>query len=210
MIPHIEVREKAVAEGVPETTIIKDYTLSWLLKEISDLNNSFVLKGGTGIRKVYVDDYRFSLNLDFTLTETVEVEEALKKAAQMAKRDSGIDFNNEVEIKTVRSGFEAKIPFRLFYPTLMKIKVDITTPENEAIILAVERRRLIHPYSDECIAWVQAYKIKEILAEKVRSLFERTRPRDLYDTWYISNIIKTSDIIPIIKKKFDFKQIKIN
>lgn len=210
MIPHIEIREKAVAEGVPETTIIKDYALSWLLKAINDLSDSFILKGGTGIRKAYIDGYRFSLDLDFTLTRTTEFDKVLQESSQLVKRESGIDFEDEVETKAVKSGFEAKIPFRLYYPSQMKIKVEITTPEKEIIILPVRRRRLIHPYSDECRTRVRTYSIEEILAEKLRSIFERTRPRDLYDTWFLSSTIKVRDITPIIKRKFKFKNVKFS
>lgn len=34
MMPLIEIKEKAVAEGIPETTIMKDYTLSWMLRRL--------------------------------------------------------------------------------------------------------------------------------------------------------------------------------
>lgn len=46
MIPLIEIKEKAVAEGVPETTVIKDYALSWMLKSVNEISDSFALKGG--------------------------------------------------------------------------------------------------------------------------------------------------------------------
>lgn len=210
MIPQVEIREKAVAEGVPETTIIKDYALSWLLKSINDLSNSFILKGGTGIRKAFIEGYRFSLDLDFTLTRSIEFEMVLRESSQLAKRESGIDFSDDVEIKDVKSGFEAKIPFRLYYPIQMKIKIDITTPENEIIVLPIKSRRLIHPYSDECRKRILTYSIEEIFAEKLRSLFERTRPRDLYDAWYLSNILNVIDIIPVIKRKFEFKHIELS
>ncbi len=92
----------------------------------------------------------------------------------------------------------------------MKIKIDITTPENEIIVLPIKSRRLIHPYSDECRKRILTYSIEEIFAEKLRSLFERTRPRDLYDAWYLSNILNVIDIIPVIKRKFEFKHIELS
>ncbi|NJE13855.1 nucleotidyl transferase AbiEii/AbiGii toxin family protein [Thermococcus sp. LS2] len=31
----------------------------------------------------------------------------------------------------------------------------------------------------------KSYSLEEIFAEKLRSLFQRTRPRGLYDVWYL-------------------------
>ena len=49
---------------------------------------------------------------------------------------------------------------------------------------------------------------KEIFAEKVRSLFERTRPKDLYDVWYLSKVIEIERAAPIIRKKLKHRGIE--
>ena len=134
MIPLIEIKEKAVAEGVPETTVIKDYALSWMLKALNDVSDAFALKGGTGIRKAYIEGYRFSVDLDFTLTESVDVREVLLEAVRLARRESGIEFGKALGLKSVRTGYEARVMFRLYYHFPMKIKIDVTTPENEVIV----------------------------------------------------------------------------
>ena len=84
----------------------------------------------------------------------------------------------------------------------MRIKLDITREENEIIILPLEKMKIIHPYS-ECNAEVLTYSLKEIFVEKIRSLFQRTKPRDLYDVWYLSRL--GLGISGIIDKKFRFK-----
>ena len=63
-------REEKLTAGVVE----KDYTLTWLLRGFYLLNNGlddrFVLKGGTAIRKVYFPQtWRFSEDLDFTVAK---------------------------------------------------------------------------------------------------------------------------------------------
>ncbi|RLE94589.1 MAG: CRISPR-associated protein Csx11 [Thermoprotei archaeon] len=209
MIPLIEIKEKAVAEGVPETTVIKDYALSWMLKALNDVSDAFALKGGTGIRKAYIEGYRFSVDLDFTLTESVDVREVLLEAVRLARRESGIEFGKALGLKSVRTGYEARVMFRLYYHFPMKIKIDVTTPENEVIVLPLERRQLIHPYSDKCDALLLVYSLQEIFAEKVRSLFERTRPRDLYDVWYLSKIVELEESVPVIRRKFEHRGLEL-
>lgn len=212
MIPLIEIKEKAVAEGVPETTIIKDYALSWMLRAVNEVSGIFALKGGTGIRKAYLMGYRFSVDIDFTLTEYLDIqdiEDVLLNVTSLARRESGIDFSEDVNVRSVRTGYEVRIMFKLYYRFPMKLKVDITTLENEVIVQPLGRRSLIHPYSDRCEALLLVYSLEEILGEKIRSLFERTRPRDLYDVWYLSKIVNFEEVVPIVKKKFEYRGVEL-
>ncbi|RYG24439.1 MAG: nucleotidyl transferase AbiEii/AbiGii toxin family protein, partial [Chitinophagaceae bacterium] len=70
MIKPGEIQKKASAAGVRDQQIEKDYVLSWILAGIAahaQLSTSIVFKGGTVLKKVYFDDYRYSEDLDFTL-----------------------------------------------------------------------------------------------------------------------------------------------
>lgn len=69
MIPAREIKEHAREYGVPPSTIERDYAQNWLLAFLSPL--PMALKRGTGIRKVYIENYRFSDDLDFTLLEAI-------------------------------------------------------------------------------------------------------------------------------------------
>ena len=70
-----------------------------------------------------------------------------------------------------------------------KIKVDITKKENEKIFNPVQEKDILHKYSDIISKKIYVYTLQEIFSEKARSLFERSRPRDLYDVWYINKKI---------------------
>ncbi|MDP3181149.1 MAG: nucleotidyl transferase AbiEii/AbiGii toxin family protein, partial [Bacteroidota bacterium] len=64
------MQQKARAVGVRDQQIEKDYILSWILKGIAQheqLSKVIVFKGGTVLKKIYFEDYRFSEDLDFTL-----------------------------------------------------------------------------------------------------------------------------------------------
>ena len=110
MISQNEIKEKAREYGVPVSTIERDYAQNWLLKSLSSL--PLVLKGGTGIRKVYIGDYRFSDDLDFTLLEDIERDELknrIKNAVAMAREESGINFSNDIETQENENGFEVSV-----------------------------------------------------------------------------------------------------
>ena len=72
MIKPGEIQNKAREVGVRDQQIEKDYILSWLLQGIAQheqLSTATVFKGGTLLKKVYFEDYRFSEDLDFTLLD---------------------------------------------------------------------------------------------------------------------------------------------
>jgi len=70
MIKPGEIQQKARLGGVRDQQFEKDYILSWILFGIAkheQLSKAIVFKGGTVLKKVYFEDYRFSEDLDFTL-----------------------------------------------------------------------------------------------------------------------------------------------
>src|SRR4051812_44821466 len=72
MIKASEIQIIAREAGVRDSQIEKDYILSWLLQGVANhkaLSTTIVFKGGTVLKKVYFEDYRFSEDLDFTLLE---------------------------------------------------------------------------------------------------------------------------------------------
>jgi predicted nucleotidyltransferase component of viral defense system len=71
MIPEAELRRSAARAGVDVMTHELDYALGWFLAAFftqTDARHHLVFKGGTCLRKCYFADYRFSEDLDFTLT----------------------------------------------------------------------------------------------------------------------------------------------
>ena len=95
MITTEEIRETARAHDVWPSTVERDYAQSWFLKALFNQDLDIVLKGGTGIRKVHIPDYRFSDDLDFGLLRHIEKESLLRiiaDAAEEAGEESGIAF----------------------------------------------------------------------------------------------------------------------
>ncbi len=212
MIYAREIKEKARENGVPESTIERDYVQNWLLKYLSSFD--LVLKGGTGIRKVYIKNYRFSDDLDFTLLEEIErkeLEDKMKEIIFDVKEESGINFFEDLNIEENENGFEVICYFYFLRKSgdPMGIKLDFTNKSREIILLEPKHRKIIHPYSDNLKFKIRTYPLKEIMAEKIRALFERTRPRDLYDIWYLKKKINIQSIKDLIYKKCEFKKVNI-
>lgn len=70
-------------------------------------------------------------------------------------------------------------------PTLPKLKIDVTA--DELVVNPPVRREVSHPYSDapQPAGAIACYSIVDLLAEKLRALAQRCRPRDLYDVVFL-------------------------
>ena len=209
MIPEIEFKENARLFNVPISTIERDYAQNWLLAHLPKM----AFKGGTGIRKAYIDNYRFSDDLDFTLLEKSNFKDLtnkIKKAIPETKNASGIPFLDNIKSEEVKNGYVINIYFRILRATgdPLKIKMDITKKENEIIINPIQKKNIIHIYSDKINEQINVYTLEEMFAEKVRSLFERTRPRDLYDVWYLNK--KMTFDKTLFQKKCKHKNVEPN
>lgn len=72
MIKPGEIDKIAIEKGVRAKQIEKDYVISWVLWGIAQnefFNNNLVFKGGTCLKKMYFEDYRYSEDMDFTLRD---------------------------------------------------------------------------------------------------------------------------------------------
>lgn len=200
MIRIQDIRDRAAEWQLRVDIVEKDYVLGWLLAATGShpvAGQTWVFKGGTCLKKCYVETYRFSEDLDFSLlpespyTER-DLRQILQEVAQKAGEMSGIDFpQNRIEVrprqdKQGNPTFEARIAYRgpLAIPSYPRVLFDIT--RNEPVLDTPSSRPVFHPYPDFLPdgTSVHTYSLNELLAEKTRALYERTRPRDLYDVVY--------------------------
>src|SRR5512137_1871899 len=113
MISRTDLNERVGEWGIREDVIEKDYVIGWLLWGIGshpDLATSWVFKGGTCLKKCYLETYRFSEDLDFTVmpggpVREEEVKPLLQRVLARIHEASGIQFaDREPMLKTHESG----------------------------------------------------------------------------------------------------------
>jgi len=230
LIDKSEIMDFSHEFGLTANVIEKDYVLGWVLAGISQhpqLGKSWIFKGGTCLKKCYFETYRFSEDLDFTLSGTSQLDEAflvkcLREISEWVYDSTGIEIpqalirfdvydNNRGGISAQgRIGYRGPMQKRGDLP---RIKLDLTT--DEILVLEPSLRNVHHPYSDipdEGIQ-VRSYCFEEVFAEKIRALAERERPRDLYDVvhLYHHDGLKPdqSVILHTLEKKCEFKGIPV-
>lgn len=228
MVNRDELLAIADATGLAAPVVEKDYVLGWILRGIyqhAALQDDWIFKGGTCLKKCYFETYRFSEDLDFTLRNEGHLDEAFlqetfREIAQLIYDESGL------ELRADRTRFElyqnprdkTSCQGRLYYRSQFQtgnnfpaVKLDLTA--DEILVDEAVQRQVSHPYSDEPEGGFAAlcYSYEELFAEKLRALGERTRARDLYD---VVHLHRNSDYEPapsrvrqILARKCAFKEI---
>jgi predicted nucleotidyltransferase component of viral defense system len=196
VIPVAEIRALEAEWQLREDVIEKDYVLGWVLAGIAaePALRTWVFKGGTALRKCYYETYRFSEDLDFTIVEggpeaPEDLVPVFQRIVTWLYDRCGIELIVDEtsfrrrENRRQRATTEGKVAYRgpRMPRNLPKLKLDLTT--DEVVPSPTVDRQVFHPYSDtpDPPAIVRCYSIADLLAEKIRALVERCRPRDLYD-----------------------------
>lgn len=229
MIEKDEVIKFSKKYNLDVNMIEKDYVLSWILYGIAysrALNQQWIFKGGTCLKKCYFGEYGFSEDLDFTITDKNHINshfltDEFKKISKWIYKESGIEIPEEglsfEEYLNPRGGtsVEGKLSYkgpnkrRGNHP---RIKLDLTS--DELLVNQPEAGSIYHPYSDVKETAIQIYSIEEIFAEKLRALAERLRPRDLYDVIHLFNDKRWSPdqkrVRSTLEKKCQYKKIPVS
>lgn len=196
MIKPGEIQKKARVVGVRDQQIEKDYILSWILQGIAQhehLSSAIVFKGGTVLKKVYFEDYRFSEDLDFTLKDnSISNEQIFEWFLEVFEfiRDEA---NIPLEIIDNNEHDDGGINFYISYVGPLgglgankKVKVDIAKTEQLEFEPVLQNVFLC--YSDQEEHQLFCYSLEEALVEKMRSVMQRMQARDFYDIWYLLEV----------------------
>lgn len=211
MISSLQFKEFASRYNVPISTVERDYVQNCILKYLD--KKYLVLKGGTGIKKLYFKDYRSSEDLDFTLTEYINpkrIIELFSEIIQIIYQEYGISFQDDIKLRETKTGFRFTLYFQINNSLIISLKFDFTKANYEEILLPIKRLSILNPYSEKIVGIVQSYTLEEIFAEKIRSVFQRTRPRDLYDLVKIKSYCNEDKIKKILPMKMSNSNIEFN
>ena len=196
MIKPGEIQKKARVVSVRDQQIEKDYILSWILQGMAmhiELSKAIAFKGGTVLKKVYFEDYRFSEDLDFTLLDNnisnQQIFDFFNEVFEYVREEANIP----LEIIDNNEHQDGGINFYISYigplggmGTNKSVKVDIS--KSEKLQFESINKPVFLTYTDQEEHKLLCYTLEEILVEKLRSVMQRMQARDFYDIWYLLEI----------------------
>lgn len=185
MIPEAFITEWSLRAPWPSMyQIEQDLILSRLTLELAQhpvLASELAFRGGTCLHHIYLDQpLRYSEDLDFVRTTNTPIGPILD-----AIRSVGA----QIGLKTGRWKIGHKTSKLLFHAEstdrsgTMRIKVEMNTRETDPW-----QPYAAMPYMVDSSWWhgsgkIRTFVLEEILATKMRALFQRKKGRDLFDLW---------------------------
>ena len=187
MITSDFILEKARQSKIDRFSVLREYLQLLFLRyfyEEKNLDFKAFFKGGTSIRFLY-NSFRFSEDLDFTIIGKAEkIGSWLWTFLPRLEKEAGLT----VTIKDEKNFEEAGWGYRLvFQGELAKqplgIRLDFSMREKplEPEVSFVS----VFDYPVSPLPLVNHLSREEILAEKVRAIVVRGKPRDLFDLWFL-------------------------
>ncbi len=174
----------------------KDYFLALVMQIISNSSTgrALIFKGGTALHHCYLDQYRFSEDLDFSSNQILlPIEDVRKIFNNFDYLSIKKDYLSNATIKIEKLQYSGP----LVQSNSLKVEIDFL----QNVLLPPQ----ILTYQN---VWGLDFKvavmdIKEICAEKIRAMSDRARYRDFYDIYLLMEkySLDLDEIVSYIKKK---------
>lgn len=211
MIPEvfIESWRKTVPWQMNEQ-IEQDLIISRALVDLYNdphIKDALVFRGGTALNKLFINPpARYSEDIDFVQKNVAPIGQTIDAIREVLNPWLGDPKRNI----TQRS---AKLTYK--YESVNKIsaklKIEINTTEHFQVLPLKTV-----PFSMDS-AWFKGaadiitYEMDELMATKLRALYQRRKGRDLFDIWYVADrkLINLNQVFDIFSKYCNYNNVKI-
>ena len=211
MLDFDEIKDIARLKRLSLINTEKDYLQDLILFSLySRLNKEIIFKGGTCLYKIYKLN-RFSEDLDFTLTKNID----FKKLIPKLMKDISL-LNINVKLKEFKK-YKNEINIRFLFNSMLykgtkesQCFIPLNISLKEKILSEPKKEILTSLYKEIPTFEVYAMNEKEILAEKIRAILTREKPRDIYDLWFLIAKRETPLDMNLINKKLKLYNISFS
>jgi predicted nucleotidyltransferase component of viral defense system len=191
----------------------KDYLLTLLLYEIYTMfNNEMIFKGGTALKYFY-NLNRFSEDLDFSYTgrNTVEGRRLITDRFNIVLDRLNLQYrvthreHRGQKQKGLVTGinFEIRVegPLSKRLGQMQNIRLDISLRND--VLRKPDLRYFLPAYQDITTIAIPVMNMQEIAAEKVASILEREKMRDIYDLYFLLVLRGVKPVESLFMDKMD-------
>lgn len=159
----------------------QDLLLSRALCEIAKddyLGQELVFRGGTALHKLHLNrPYRYSEDLDYVRSSATGI-------APMTQALSRLGAELGYTVST-RIGQHPKVYWRTTAASgvPLRIKIEVNTHERSPVLPVITRSHRVDSQWWGGEAEVRTFQPIELIATKIRALYQRSKGRDLFDLW---------------------------
>lgn len=142
------------------------------------LGQELVFRGGTALHKLHLDvPLRYSEDLDYVRTSGAGIGQLTQALTSLGEQ---LGFTVRTRISQYpkvywRSAAETGVPLR--------IKIEVNTHERSPVLAHLRRTHSVTSQWWTGGAEVLTFQPEELVATKIRALYQRSKGRDLFDLW---------------------------
>lgn len=171
------------------------------------IRDSLIFRGGTALNKIYLKpSARYSEDLDFVQTRGEPIGEtidAIRIALNWLSKPNYIPTERSVKLVYKYASVNG-LP--------MKLKIEINTTEHFQVL---DINNTAFGFTSEWFSGesiVAVNQLEELMATKIRALYQRRKGRDLFDLWMVfsKDLANIDETLKIFKKYCDYGQLKIS
>lgn len=162
------------------------------------IKESLVFRGGTALNKLFLKPAaRYSEDIDFVQRNPEPIGSTIDVIRELLNPWLG-----EPKRKITERGAKLVYQYQTIGGLPAKLKIEINTTEHFHVL------PLRHePYNIES-EWfhgnceIVTYELAELIATKLRALYQRRKGRDLFDLWHVfqSGLLEVNQVIPIFQR----------
>jgi predicted nucleotidyltransferase component of viral defense system len=162
------------------------------------VKNNLVFRGGTALNKLYLKPpARYSEDLDFVQTRAEPIGPTID-----AIRTALSPWLGEPKRKQTERSVKLVYRYTSVDNTPAKLKIEINTTEHFSVL---DLQCMNHTVTSEWFrgsGTIITYHLEELMATKLRALYQRRKGRDLFDLWFVCghDLVNVDQVVILFHK----------
>ena len=162
------------------------------------IKKNLVFRGGTALNQLFIKPpARYSEDIDFVQRQSEPIGPTIDRIREVLKSWLG-----EPKRKLTERSAKLIYRYQAIDGTPAKLKIEINTTEHFQVLPLRFESFFIKSQWFSGTTEIVTYELEELMATKLRALYQRRKGRDLFDLWYVvsHNLIDIQKVIEIFKK----------
>jgi predicted nucleotidyltransferase component of viral defense system len=162
------------------------------------IKDALVFRGGTALNKLFLNPpARYSEDIDFVQKRPEPIGKTIDTIRMLL--DPWLD---EPKRKITERCAKLIYKYESVHKVSTKLKIEINTTEHFQVLPLRTEKFTVESEWFSGSADIVTYEIDELMATKLRALYQRRKGRDLFDVWYVAKqqIINLSRVFEIYSK----------
>lgn len=171
------------------------------------IKDALVFRGGTALNKLFINPpSRYSEDIDFVQKNADPIGQTINAIREVLKPWLG-----DPKWKITQRSAKLIYKYESINKSASKLKIEINTTENFQVLPLKTVPFSMDSDWFKGTADIITYELDELMAAKLRALYQRRKGRDLFDMWYVTerNLINVNRVFDIFSQYCKYNGVTI-